>query len=190
MGKKRTLKPKTVLCKTCGYETLKFMASPRTLCRVCKKDKDRKRALEYHFKLKAEGKVKQMPLEYRLAYQKRRWRDSSDWRQRNLKRMVDRRLSLRRLVMTHYGGFLPSCKCCGETEYNFLCIDHMNNDGAKHRKEIGRISILSWLVRNNFPDGFQILCYNCNCAKGFYGYCPHRSPPVHDFVRRKRDSGD
>ena len=28
-------------------------------------------------------------------------------------------------------------------------------------------------IKNNFPKGFQILCHNCNIAKGHYGKCPH-----------------
>jgi hypothetical protein len=28
---------------------------------------------------------------------------------------------------------------------------------------------------NEFPDGFQVLCHNCNLAKGYYGECPHNS---------------
>lgn len=32
-----------------------------------------------------------------------------------------------------------------------------------------------WLRRNNYPNGFQVLCHNCNMAKGFYGKCPHQS---------------
>ena len=81
----------------------------------------------------------------------------------------------RRIIcLRHYGGEIPKCACCGESEIKFLCIDHVNNDGAKHRKEIGSIGIYGWLKKNNFPNGFQVLCHNCNCAKGFYGKCPHK----------------
>ncbi len=31
-----------------------------------------------------------------------------------------------------------------------------------------------WLITNNFPKGFQILCWNCNYAKGVFGECPHK----------------
>ena len=34
-----------------------------------------------------------------------------------------------------------------------------------------RLSV--WMIKNNFPKGFQVLCHNCNLAKGFYGKCPH-----------------
>ena len=29
-----------------------------------------------------------------------------------------------------------------------------------------------WIIQNNFPKGFQILCQNCNFAKGHYEKCP------------------
>lgn len=30
------------------------------------------------------------------------------------------------------------------------------------------------LKQNNYPRGFQILCYNCNNAKSIQGQCPHQ----------------
>jgi len=30
-----------------------------------------------------------------------------------------------------------------------------------------------WLVANDFPPGFQVLCANCNMAKDRPGGCPH-----------------
>jgi hypothetical protein len=75
-------------------------------------------------------------------------------------------------VFAHYGN---KCACCGETTQEFLCIDHINNDGAEHRKQIGRGKIYLWLRNNHYPDGFQILCHNCNQSKGYYGNCPHQT---------------
>lgn len=63
------------------------------------------------------------------------------------------------------------CACCGCNDYDCLTIDHIYNDGAKHRKEIGASNLYSWLKVNNYPEGFQVLCYNCNMVKGHYGYC-------------------
>ena len=81
----------------------------------------------------------------------------------------------REKVLAYYGG---ACVCCGETQVEFLAIDHVNGDGKKHREEMGSKNggkIYLWLIRHNFPDGFQVLCHNCNMSKGFYGYCPHLS---------------
>lgn len=71
----------------------------------------------------------------------------------------------------HYGG---KCQCCKEENWAFLEFDHINNDGKKHRK-IGKFP--AWLIRNNFPDSIQLLCSNCNKAKGLYGTCPHLNKP-------------
>lgn len=79
----------------------------------------------------------------------------------------------RLMALEHYGGSPPSCRCCGETIIEFLSFDHINGGGSKHRKSgIGNMSY--WLVKNNFPIGFQILCHNCNQAKAYYGQCPHK----------------
>lgn len=87
------------------------------------------------------------------------------------------------LVFNHYGRL---CACCGEVRQEFLTIDHINNDGNIHRREIaGDIQkhkqfaggkFYNWLVRNNFPENIQLqtLCWNCNCAKSIYGTCPHK----------------
>ena len=31
----------------------------------------------------------------------------------------------------------------------------------------------SWLKKNDYPDGFEVLCWNCNLTKGSFGHCPH-----------------
>jgi len=80
------------------------------------------------------------------------------------------RAKIRNQVFDHYGW---TCFCCGENHPEFLTIDHINNDGATHRKEIGTNYIYNWLIKNNFPEGFQTLCMNCNFAKELYGVCPH-----------------
>ena len=91
------------------------------------------------------------------------------YRQSHKKEEKDRKhrvyLEQRLIVMNHYGG---KCAFCGNTNVNHLCIDHINNDGAEHRKTIGR-QICRWLIKNNFPDGFQVLCYNHNAEKQFSG---------------------
>lgn len=86
------------------------------------------------------------------------------------------RQRLRKEILKKYGD---KCACCGESAYEFLAIDHINGGGNKHRREISpknctSTSIYQWLKRNNFPDGFQILCHNCNMAKSLYKMCPHR----------------
>lgn len=81
---------------------------------------------------------------------------------------------LRNAVLQAYGGLIPHCACCGDGHEEFLTIDHINGDGAKQRKEgIRGINFYMWLIRNNFPEGFRVLCMNCNFSLGMRGYCPH-----------------
>ncbi len=74
------------------------------------------------------------------------------------------------LVYDHYG---KKCACCGESHVEFLTIDHIHGGGLAHRREIGPSMIYQWLIKNNFPDGFRVLCMNCNFALGRYSHCPH-----------------
>lgn len=77
----------------------------------------------------------------------------------------------RETVLAHYGDH---CSCCGEHHFEFLAIDHKDGGGEKHRGEVGQGSnMINWIINNNFPDEFQILCHNCNQAIGYYGFCPH-----------------
>lgn len=75
-----------------------------------------------------------------------------------------------------YGG---QCKCgcgCLIKDYEFLTIDHKNGGGTKHRKETGGgYHFYRWLRKNGYPEGFRVLCWNCNCSHGIYGYCPRSS---------------
>ncbi len=85
------------------------------------------------------------------------------------------------LVFTHYSESPPKCACCGIRGLDFLTLDHINNDGAKQRlqtlgaKNMGGMHTYSWLKKRGFPQGFQVLCWNCNAAKHINkGTCPHQ----------------
>jgi hypothetical protein len=59
----------------------------------------------------------------------------------------------------------------------FLTLDHVNNDGHEHRKVLKHrnpATLYRWIIENNFPPMFQVLCFNCNCGKNVNGgICPH-----------------
>ena len=85
-----------------------------------------------------------------------------------------RRSKLKVKIFSHYGS---KCKCCGQSEIDVLTINHINNNGAEHRKEI-KLSCVDkfyyWIIKNNFPDDLQVLCWNCNLGRQFHdGICPH-----------------
>jgi len=93
-------------------------------------------------------------------------------RERRNRQRAARGRVLRLQAIEAYGG---ACSCCGETELAFLVFDHVNDDGAKHRKEVSSAHMPWWLARNNYPSSIQLLCANCNTAKQWSpNGCPHR----------------
>ena len=107
-----------------------------------------------------------------------------DWYLRN-KKLIRQRVrvyteNLRNKVVSYYSKGTNSCACCGEKEYNFLTLDHINNDGAEHKRFLKTRStrnIYIWIIKNNFPPIFQILCFNCNCGRYYRtnNVCPHQT---------------
>lgn len=99
------------------------------------------------------------------------------WRADNLEhnRQYQNEYKRRRRSMV-YGYYGDKCACCGETQFEFLSIDHIDGGGTKHREQehIRGTGIIDWLLKHGLPDGFQVLCHNCNQAKGYYGKCPHQ----------------
>lgn len=71
-----------------------------------------------------------------------------------------------------YGG---RCACCGESVPEFLTIDHIGGWGKEHRTKDGSTyNMVAYLTARGFPQGgFRLLCFNCNCALGLFGRCPH-----------------
>lgn len=109
-----------------------------------------------------------------------------EWGERNAEYvreyMADNRGAVRLQVLQHYGGDPPECECCSETTLQFLHLDHLHGGGNQHRKKIGKggASFYRWIVAEGLPEGYRILCANCNVSLGHYGYCPHR--PFRDRV--------
>jgi hypothetical protein len=89
-------------------------------------------------------------------------------------RNVTYRAKIRADMLAAYGG---KCECCGESHAEFLALDHRNGGGTKERKALPSNTSggVYRLARDaGYPkDKYRLLCHNCNCALGWYGYCPH-----------------
>jgi len=109
----------------------------------------------------------------RLSSYAMEWRNGRLDGNRAYQRNFNRRR--RQMVYDRYGG---KCVCCGETQFEFLAIDHINGGGKKHRSDEGirGSSVIGWIIAHDYPDDLRVLCHNCNLAYGFYGSCPHREP--------------
>ncbi len=74
----------------------------------------------------------------------------------------------------------PCCVCCGEKSHiEFLALDHVkgerswNKKTGKGRTDTGH-RLRLYAEKNGYPKTLQVLCHNCNTAKGKDGICPHQ----------------
>lgn len=87
-----------------------------------------------------------------------------------LQHLKDKRQELKLAIFEAYGGV--KCNCCGNTRKECLQVDHINGGGCKHLKSFpSNNSFYGWLKKSGYPEGFQILCANCNWIKRFVGTC-------------------
>jgi hypothetical protein len=124
--------------------------------------------LDYH-RARYKKKVDKMGLEA-IATEMREKRQLNPMPSRNDCRQ---RMRLKReRVLEHYG---TKCGCCSETRREFLVLDHVDGGGNQHRKKLRKTGdgFYEWIIKNNFPEGYRILCDNCNSSMGRYNYCPH-----------------
>ncbi len=92
-----------------------------------------------------------------------------EWRNRNqgaVNETARRSRARRKIEVLHKYG--EACTDCGIDDAEVLAIDHINDDGAAHRRITGMGSssaFYAWLKKNEWPEGFQTLCLNCNHKK-------------------------
>jgi hypothetical protein len=181
-------------CSKCGVEKpetdfwfsqrLGRLTQPCNACRAASRADWKARNAE---KVKASNREWQLANPDRTKAAQKRYHDAhpglaarrtAEWRANNRERALEaqRRVNAERKkrVYEAYGGM--KCACCGETTEAFLSIDHINNDGAEHRRTVNRRNFYKWLEENGFPPGYQVLCMNCNFGKARNGgVCPHKS---------------
>ena len=142
------------------------------------------------YRNKTENKIRKKELAQRpeRKAQQRQWYLEYNTEERrentNEKNKIKRLKILKKYSKNLSNSNIPCCRCCGLNNYtDFLAIDHITGrkdmDSDPELIQLGYSSKLkgkklhNWLIKHNFPKGFQILCHNCNLAKGFYGKCPH-----------------
>lgn len=171
----------TKICSACGVEkeVKDFHRSRnskdgyRTKCRVCVNKKRRERieknkAGDYakYIKLGIGLSDELVGPERQKAYHEQYRKVNKKQISENKKKELDR-AKLEGII--HYGS---KCTCCGESTIEFLTLEHLNGrvKGKKRRSGKG-----AWLEarRLKYPATMTVLCFNCNCAKGVYGSCPH-----------------
>lgn len=80
---------------------------------------------------------------------------------------MNRDLEIKCKTLSHYSNGNLACVMCGFDDIRALSIDHINGKGTKHRERMGILGshIYVWLEKNNYPEGYQTLCMNCQFIK-------------------------
>jgi len=123
-----------------------------------KRNPEKTRAIQKRFRENNKEKI----AAYRKEYYARN-REHLLWMARGYHRKEN--LDLKLLVLTHYGNGKCACVWCGMGNIDCLSIDHIDNNGQNHRKILRSRSIYKVLASQNFPDGYQTLCINCQWIK-------------------------
>lgn len=162
--KEEAERKKLELCRECG----KPRPSRVTFCDDCR-EKHNKNSKNLRESWEATGRCITCGAEHDSKYKR-----CTKCRASMATAVSQNRTTIKKTLMDHYGNI---CACCGETNPLFLTLDHMNNDGAKHRKLLSNSTeIYRWLIKENYPEGYQVLCFNCNCGRARNGgVCPHIS---------------
>lgn len=112
----------------------------------------------------------------KIALRHKKFREENSEYYCDKRRLYKRVLRLE--VLRHYSrSDKPFCDCCKKKILEFLTLDHKNGGGNKFRRENPNHrgeKIYAWVRRNGYPDGFRVLCQDCNHSYGAYGYCPHK----------------
>ena len=82
-----------------------------------------------------------------------------------------KRRNVKIAVLSYYSlNDVPECVVCGCLDITKLEIDHIEDGGNAHRKQLnnhGGYAFYCWLQKMNYPSGYQTLCRQCNEDKSF-----------------------
>lgn len=101
----------------------------------------------------------------------------------------------KRLRIRFLEAFDFKCTCCGVDNPLFLTLDHVQG-GQRALRRLQKQGLepsfyeYARAVNEGIPrDKYDCLCFNCNCAKGFFGECPHKSGVTRDAAIAKLREG-
>jgi len=146
---------------------------------------------EYWSSPKVKAKKREYNARPEVKAKKKEYRSRPEVKAKRSKYAKEKKDIVKMEVYLHYSKIhsnsnIPCCRCCGLNGHiKFLSLDHIGGrkkmDSEPELVKLGYLSkfkihqLLLWIKNNNFPKGFQILCLNCNFAKGHSkdNKCPH-----------------
>lgn len=176
---------KSVSCISCQEMFLPYTETNKYCSLKCRSKEARKRHSIY---------IKEYRLDYRdknrdeLNLISKQYQTSEESRSKKRIYSKEYKRKLRENTFLAYGGI--SCACphgnqvCGVNLIEWLTLDHINPATKQHNK--GGHELYKQLEKENYPVGYRVLCYNCNCSRGHAGKCPlSTDAPI--IVHQKHD---
>ena len=136
------------------------------------KEKEKKYRTEYSSRPEVKAKKKEYGKEYN---------SKSENRIRRI--IIDNkiRIDVKTEVFSYYSkkisnSDIPICACCLYDDLRALTLDHIKGrmNVSPEEKQLGGVPLWKFVKAKGLPDGYQILCFNCNTMKGNKPQCPHQ----------------
>lgn len=153
------------------------------VCKTCHRARGRKREQDMPSEVRSalylQRRLSDIPGRRVIEKNQDRKRKENGYRRRPIYRAYHKRWrdGRKAQVFEAYGGI---CACCGEADIRLLTLDHLNNDGSAERMRYGARGasqrVYARLIKEGFPDGYQVLCFSCNTGRHIAGgvQCPHQ----------------
>lgn len=128
---------------------------------------------------------------YNTTHKEQQKRFNEKWRKENQEKIKktnrERQKFFKLQVFNAYSSNDIKCKNCGISEIHFLTLDHIHGRKVMgHDRNYPSSKLYRTLIKEGFPSGYQVLCFNCNRIKESErrNALPHSKIPV--TIRQNR----
>jgi hypothetical protein len=156
----------------------------------------KKRNREYYQRPEVNERVKKYRKTPKAKAKRKIYRDKPEIKLKEKKKRDEKRLKILQVFSKRLSNSdIPCCRCCGlNSHVDFLAIDHIAGkkemdsepelEDIEYDSEFTTWDLQQWIIDNNYlsnlkTEYFQILCHNCNHAKGHSknNKCPLENKP-------------
>lgn len=88
--------------------------------------------------------------------------------------MLEYRWGIKQQAIERYGG---ACDCCGEDTMSFLTLTEKELQKEEPKQQgwySAGFTLARYVIKHDFPDGYIVLCFNCEAGRVQNGICPHK----------------
>jgi hypothetical protein len=77
-------------------------------------------------------------------------------------------IKIKKIIVNHYTKGKMKCELCPEDTWEIFELHHPELNGKKDRENVNGATgtkFYRWVIKNNFPKGYMILCPNCHAKE-------------------------